>query len=325
MLQPRQILLAILSSAILLFGASATAEVWPAKAVRIVVPFTAGGSTDAIARLLAKKMELVVKQSVVVENITGAGSIIGVQSVVSRPADGSSMVFTGSGTITVMKHTNTSLPIDPEAALMPVTFVNTLPHWIVVRVDRPEKTLEDFLVFIRKNPGKVNISVNAVGGAAHLALANWAKTNALDFNIVPYRGSSAAMVDLLGGTTTAHVDVIGSSMSFVKANRAKALAVLQQAPIAALPDVSASAAENNGGLLVYGQHVLAVKSGTPSAIVDQIYNVVKEISAQPDFVEYLRNIGFERTVPTPSESRDILTQDSKRFADIVRATNIRLN
>ena len=290
-----------------------------------MVPFTAGGSTDAIARLLAKKMELVVKQSVVVENITGAGSIIGVQSVVSRPADGSSMVFTGSGTITVMKHTNTSLPIDPEAALMPVTFVNTLPHWIVVRVDRPEKTLEDFLVFIRKNPGKVNISVNAVGGAAHLALANWAKTNALDFNIVPYRGSSAAMVDLLGGTTTAHVDVIGSSMSFVKANRAKALAVLQQAPIAALPDVSASAAENNGGLLVYGQHVLAVKSGTPSAIVDQIYNVVKEISAQPDFVEYLRNIGFERTVPTPSESRDILTQDSKRFADIVRATNIRLN
>lgn len=325
MLQPRHILHAILALAIVFFGASACAEVWPAKAVRIVVPFSAGGSTDAIARLLAKKMESVVKQSVVVENITGAGSIIGVQSVINTPADGASMVFTGSGTITVMKHTNSNLPIDPESALVPVTFVNTLPHWIVVRSDRPEKTLDEFLAFIRNNPGKVSISINAVGGAAHLALANWAKTNALDINIVPYRGSSAAMVDLLGGTTTAHVDVIGSSVSFVKAKKAKALAILQQAPIAALPDVSASAAESSGGLLVYGQHVLAVKSGTSSAIVDQIYSVVKEVSAQPDFVEYLRNLGFERTVPTPAESKAILMQDSKRYADIVRATNIRLN
>lgn len=325
MLQFRRIFQVVLYSMTLLVGATASAQSWPSKTVRIVVPFSPGGSTDAIARLLAKKMELLVRQSVVVENISGGGSIIGVQSVAHAPADGASMVFTGSGTITVMKYTNSSLPIDPSAALIPVTFVNTLPHWIVVRADRPEKTFQDFVAFIRKNPGKVSISVNTIGGAAHLALANWAKTNGLDINIVPYRGSSAAMVDLLGGVTTAHVDVIGSSLPFVKGRKAKALAILQQKQIPDLPDIPASPPESNGGLFVYGQHVLAVRSGTPASVVDRIYEVVKQVTAEPDFIEYLGSLGFERSVPTPAKAKEILDQESKRYSEIVRATNMRLN
>jgi tripartite-type tricarboxylate transporter receptor subunit TctC len=310
---------------LLLCGASAYAQGWPTKTVRIVVPFAAGGSTDAIARLLAKKMEASTKQTVVVENISGGGSIIGAASVANAPADGASLLFTGSGTITVMKHTSPSLPIDAEATLTPVTFVNTLPHWIVVRADRPEKTFRDFMAFIKKNPGKVSISVNAIGGAAHLALAKWAALNDLDIIVVPYRGSPPAMVDLLGGVTTAHVDVIGSSIAFVTAGKAKALAVLQQEPIADLPDVAASSAEGDGGLLVSGRHVLAVRSGTPTSIVDRIYQVTEELTAEPDFVAFLKKLGFERSVPTPAQSREVLAQESKKIADIVRTTKIKLN
>lgn len=304
---------------------NATAQDWPTKTVRVVVPFPAGGSTDTIARLLAKKMEAATKQSMVVENISGGGSILGVQSVANSAADGSSLVFTGSGTITVMKHTNVALTIDPEAVLTPITFVNSLPHWIVVRADRPEKTFNEFMTYIRKNPGKVSISVNAIAGAAHLALINWAKNNDLDINVVPYRGSPPAMVDLLGGVTTAHIDVVGSSMQFVKSGKAKSLAVLQTKPITDLPDVPASAPPNEGGLLVYGQHVLAVKSGTPLPIVNRIYDVVKDVTAGPEFVEYLRSLGFERAVPTPTQSKEILLQESKRYADIIRVNQIKVN
>ncbi len=325
MLHFRHVWHAVLYAVILLISVPASAQSWPSKAVKIVVPYSAGGSTDAIARYLAKKMETATKQSMIVENITGGGSIIGVQSVARAPADGATMVLTGSGTFTVMKHTNANLPIDPETALTPVTLINTLPHWIVVRADRPEKTFQEFVDLIRKNPGKVNISVNAIGGAAHLALANWAKNNGLDITVVPYRGSSAAMVDLLGGATTAHVDVVGSSMQFVKAGKAKALAVLQQKPIGDLPDVPASATESNGGLLVYGQHVLAVRSGTPAPIVNRIYEVVTEVTAEPDFIEYLKGLGFERTAPTPAKAKEILAQESKKYRDIVRATNIKVN
>ncbi|MEQ1785168.1 MAG: tripartite tricarboxylate transporter substrate binding protein, partial [Hyphomonadaceae bacterium] len=185
-------------------GALASAQEWPTKSVRIVVPFTPGGSTDSIARLLATKMEARTKHTFTVENISGGGSIIGAANVANSAPDGASLLFTGGGTINVMKHTSTSLPIDAEAVLTPITFVNTLPHWIVVRADRPERTFQDFIARIKKNPGKVSISVNAAGGAAHLGLAKWAVVNGLDIIIVPYRGSSAAMVDLFGGTTTAH-------------------------------------------------------------------------------------------------------------------------
>jgi len=311
--------------ALAMIGLHATAQTWPTKTVRIVVPFPAGGSTDAIARLLAKKMEAATKQSVVVENISGAGSILGVQSIANGAIDGSGLVLTGSGTITVMKHTNASLPIDPEAVLTPVTFVNSLPHWIVVRADRPEKSVNELIAFIRKNPGKASISVNAIGGSAHLALINWAKNNDLDINIVPYRGSPPAMVDLLGGVTTAHIDVVGSSIQFVKSGKAKSLAVLQLKPIADLPGVPASAPESEGGLLVYGQHVLAVKSGTPAVIVNRIYDVVKDVTTEPEFIEYLRGLGFERAVPTPLQSKEILTQESKRYSEIIRNNQIKIN
>jgi tripartite-type tricarboxylate transporter receptor subunit TctC len=237
----------------LLSATWARADAWTNSPVRIVVPYSAGGSTDAIGRRLAADLKEITGTSVVVENITGGGSLIGTQAVIRATPDGSSLLLTGNGTISVMKHVNPGLSTDPEKELKPITAVNTLPHWIVVRADRPERTFAEFVDHIRKNPGKVSISVNAHGGTAHLALATWAKTQKLDFTVVPYRGSSAAMVDLIGGATTAHVDVVGSSLSFVKSGRAKALTLLQKERIVHLPEVPAEAQ----GLHVDSWHVVA--------------------------------------------------------------------
>lgn len=317
----RTVLFALIS----LGGGSAFAQDWPSKPVRIIFPYPAGGSGDAVARNLAKRMESATKQTVTVENITGGGSIVAAQSVISSPADGVKLYFTGSSTITVMKHVSSRLPIDPEKELTPITLVNTLPHWLVVKADRPEKDLQGLIQFIRANPGKVNISVNSVGGIAHLALADWAKKNQLDFTIVPYRGSPPAMIDLIGGITTAHVDVVGSSLPFVKDRRAKALTMLQQTALADLPDVPVSPAENNGGLLVDGQHVLAVKAGTPSATVNRIYEVVRQVTAEPDFIEFLKSLGYERAVPTPAQTKELLDNHSRMYSDIVRRSNVKLD
>lgn len=319
----------IMKVALFFMAASVTsvalAEDWPTKPVRIIVPFSAGGSTDAIARYLANKMESIVGKSVVVQNVTGGGTVIGMRQIATGDSDGSNMILTGSSSITVMKHTMSDLPLDPESELAPITFVNTLPHWIVVRSDHPEKTFEGFVNYIRKNPGEVSISVNAIGGAAHLALANWAKTNNLDILIVPYRGSSAAMVDVIGGSITAHVDVIGSSLQLVKAGKARALAVLQEQSISDLPDVPASPPESAGGLVIYGQHVLAVKSDTPKNIINKIYDVTKKISLDSDFVKFIKELGFEPYFPDPEESQKILNEQSRIYADLVRATNIKIN
>lgn len=306
-------------------GSTVFAQDWPSKPVRIIFPYAPGGSGDAVARNLAKRIEIATKQTVTVENITGGGTIVAAQSVINSAPDGTKLLFTGTDTVAVIKHTSTRLPIDPEKELTPITFVNTLPHWLVVRADRAEKTLPEFMELIRKNPGTVNISVNALGGAAHLVLANWAKNNNLDFAIVPYRGSAPAMIDLIGGVTTAHVDVVGSSLPFVKDRKAKALTLLQQSPHADLPDVPVSPAENKGGLLVSSRHLLAVKSGTPSSTVNRIYDVITQVTAEPDFIEFLRSYGYERSIPTPAKTKDILEQESKMHSEIVRVTNIKLN
>jgi tripartite-type tricarboxylate transporter receptor subunit TctC len=258
---------------------------------------------------------------VVVENITGGGSIVGTQAVSRSAPDGTSLLMTGNGTLSVAKHVNPSLPLDPERDVKAVTAVNTLPHWIVIRSDRPEKTFEQFVETIRRNPGKINISVNAVAGTAHLALASWAKAKGLDITIVPYRGSSAAMVDLLGGITSAHVDVVGSSLQFVKAGKARALTLLQQNRIPEIPDVPAA----SQGLQIDSWHVLATSSGTPDATIDRIYRSVAAIAAEPDFQTYIRGLGYEVWTPPPAETQDTIARESRKYKELVKSTGIQVN
>ncbi|WP_313297266.1 tripartite tricarboxylate transporter substrate binding protein [Diaphorobacter sp.] len=308
-----------------LAASTALAANWPNGPVRIVVPFSPGGSTDIIGRMLAKKLAPAIGQSVFVENISGGGSIVGMQAVANGASDGNSMVLTGTGSLTVMRHTNRKMPIDPFTALTPVTMVNTLPHWLVVRSDRPEKTFGEFLDYIKKNPGKVSISVNAFGGAAHLALAKWAKDNNLDITIVPYRGSSAAMLDLVGGSTTAHVDVVGSTMSFANSGKVTPLALLQETPLVDYPKFPVTPPRDKGGLIVRGDHVLAVKSGTSPAIVNRINEEVRKAIFDSEFLELLKGFGYEPLSMTPAEAKKLLERDSDRYKEIVRATNITID
>jgi len=203
--------------------------------------------------------------------------------------------------------------------------VNTLPHWLVVRSDRPEKTFGEFLDYIKKNPGKVSISVNAFGGAAHLALAKWAKDNNLDITIVPYRGSSAAMLDLVGGSTTAHVDVVGSTMSFANSGKVTPLALLQETPLVDYPKFPVTPPRDKGGLIVRGDHVLAVKSGTSPAIVNRINEEVRKAIFDSEFLELLKGFGYEPLSMTPAEAKKLLERDSDRYKEIVRATNITID
>lgn len=301
--------------------AAGATDAWTDKTVRIVVPYSAGGSTDAIARQLATRLNARSGMRVVVENVTGGGSILGTQAVSRSAADGSTLLLTGNGTLSVMKHVNPKLPLDPEVDVEVVTAVNTLPHWIVIRSDRPEKNFDEFVETIRRNPGKINISVNAVAGTAHLALASWAKAKGLDVTIVPYRGSSAAMVDLLGGVTTAHVDVVGSSLEFVKGGRAKALTLLQKDRVSALPEVPAA----SQGLLIDSWHVLAVASGTPGALVDRIYRSIAKIAAEIEFQTYIRSLGYEVWTPPPAETRDTIARESRKYKELVKSTGIQVN
>ena len=304
-------------------AASAMAQKWPERPIRMVVPFPPGGSYDIIARSLALKLEKKLGQPVVIDNISGGPTVPCVLSVLKEKADGYTLLLASDGSLNINPYTIKGLRYNPDTDLTPVTIVNTVPHWIVARADSKYQNLTELKAYILANPGKVSISVNAVGGVAHLALANWKRVNGLKFTIIPYRGSPPAMADLIGGQTDAHVDVIGSSMAFVAGGRVKPLAVMQSTAVAQFPKVETQKAE--GGLQGRANLALVVKAGTPPAIIDQLYKDVKSSVEEPDFLARLESLAYEPVLSTPAKASAFLHAETARYGVIAKGVDLDAN
>ncbi len=308
-----------------IFSATCASAAWPERTLRLVVPFPAGGSYDIIGRLLSQKLEKRLGQSVVVENVSGGATVPGVMSALKDNADGYTLLLASDGSLNINPHTIKGLRYNPDTELTPVTILNTVPHWIVARVDRKETSLTDLKSYIQKNPGKVSISINTVGGAAHLGLANWKQQNKLDFAIVPYRGSPPAMADLIGGQTDAHVDVIGSSVAYVTGGKVKPLAVLQTEPVSQFPKIETQKANDKNALVLRANLALVVKTGTPQAIIDRLYKEVKASVEEPDFVEKLKTLAYEPVLLPPAQARKFLHAETARYGAIAKSVNLEAN
>lgn len=304
------------------FSTSLVAAAWPDRPIRLVVPFPAGGSYDIIARMLSLKLEKRLGQGVTVENISGGATVPGVMSVLKGKADGYSLLLASDGTLNINPHTIKGLPYNPDTELTPVTILNTVPHWIITNAGNRNSNFTDLTSYIRNNPGKASISVNTVAGAAHLGLANWKQQNNLDFTIIPYRGSPPAMTDLIGGQTDAHIDVIGSSVSYVSAGKAKPLGVLQTTAVALFPNLEKQKEHDKGALLVRANLALVVKAGTSQFIIDRLYQEVKSSTQEPDFVARLQSLAYEPVLTTPSEARDFLRAETARYRAIAKLVNL---
>lgn len=315
----------VIVGAILVATNSASAAAWPERPLRLVVPFPAGGSYDIVGRTLARKLERRLGQPVVVENIAGGATVPGVMSVLKEKADGNTLLLASDGTLNINPHTIKGLRYNPDKDFTPVTIVNTVPHWIITRADRKQMSLTELKDYIRKHPGKVSISINAVAGAAHLGLADWKRRNDLDFTIVPYRGSPPAMSDLIGGQTYAHVDVIGSSISYVSDGKAKPLAVLQSATVALFPKLERQAPDSKDALLVRANLALVVKAGTPEPIVERLYREVRTSVQEQDFNERLQALAYEPVLTTPAESRRLIDAETVRYGAIARTVDLESN
>lgn len=300
-----------------------TAQTWPERSIRLVVPFPPGGSYDVIARTLALKLEKKLGQPVMVDNISGGATVPGVMAVLKEKADGYTLLLASDGTLNINPYTIKGLRYNPDVDLTPITIVNTVPHWIVASADSKQNSLTDLKAYIQSHPDKVSISVNAVGGAAHLALANWKQVNGLKFTIIPYRGSPPAMTDLIGGQTNAHVDVIGSSMAFVAAGKIKPLAVLQSTAVTQFPKVETQ--NSKDGLLARANLALVVKSGTPQAVIDRLYREVKSSVEEPDFIARLESLAYESVLMPPSKARSFLHAETARYGVIAKDVNLDAN
>ena len=247
---------------------------YPSKPVHLIVPFTAGGSTDILARVLAKDWSKM-GQARRRREPPWWFDRHWLSAVVSAPADGYTLMLGSDITYAINPYVMDKMPFDPLKDLAAVTRIASAPNWLVVAGDSKLKTFDD-LVAQAKLPGKgLSISVNAVNGYAHLVLNGWIKRNGLNISIIPYSGVSKAIPDLLGGHLDGVVDVVGGTIGFVKDGKLRALSILQSKPSSIANGTLPFGGNAVQDLSVTTSFVLLTKTGTPPEVIERIYQGVR--------------------------------------------------
>jgi tripartite-type tricarboxylate transporter receptor subunit TctC len=302
----------------------AGAQAYPAKPVKIVVPFVAGGATDVVARLLAQKLTDAWGQSVVVENRSGAGGNIGADVVAKSAPDGYTLLMTSGSIVTANPYIYKSMPFDPAKDLVAITNVASGPQVIVVNPSVPAKDLRSLIAMAKAAPGKVNYGSAGVGTQTHLAFENFLYSAGADMTHVPYKGEAAVINDLMGGQIQAATPNLGAAMAYIKEGKLRALAVTSRERSPQLPDVPA-ASEVIPGFENAGWFGLMAPAGTPRDVIEKIYRDSAKILNSEEFRARLAQQGMAPVANSPADFAAAIREESARWAKVVKERGIAQN
>lgn len=308
---------ALAAAVMALVPVAASAQAWPAKPVKIVVPFAAGGATDVVARLLAQKLTETWGQPVVVEDRAGAGGNIGADIVAKSEPDGYTLLMTSGSIVTANPYMYKNMPFDAAKDLVAITNVATGPQVIAVSTAVAAKDLKEFIAFAKSRPGTVNFGSAGVGTQTHLAAENFAFTAGLDMTHVPYKGESAALTDLIGGQIQMVTPNLGAAVGLIKQGKIKALAVTSRDRNPALPDVP-SASEALPGFENTGWFGLMAPAGTPKEVVDKVQRDSAKILLSEEFKAKLAQQGMVPVGNSPSEFAAAIREESARWQKVIK-------
>jgi tripartite-type tricarboxylate transporter receptor subunit TctC len=320
----RRALLGLAATSLASPALAQTAANWPTQPLRIVVPFAAGGPTDIPARLLAEELGNVLPQRPVVDNRTGAGVVVGTDVVAKAPKDGHTVLYT-TVAHSALRALFARLPFDPLADLQPVALVGIIPMVLMVNKDLPAKNLQELIALFRDNPGKYDYGSAGNGSALHLAAELFLReAGGLKVTHVPYRGSAAAMPDLLNGTTAFMLDVANNTLPYIQRGEVKGLAISSQQRIPQLPDVPTFAEGGLPGYEAYTWHMVMVPKGTPEPILKALNDAINGVLAKPEVQRKLADLALQvRTDSTPESAAQWLRTETAKWEPIIRAAGIK--
>ena len=318
-------LLGVFAAACLAFGpASALAQAYPAKPVKMIVPFPAGGATDVVARLLGQKLSEAWGQPIVVENRTGAGGNIGADAAAKSPPDGYTLFMTSGSIVTANPYMYKSLTYDPAKDLVAITNVATGPQVIAVSANLPVNDLKDFIAYAKANPGKVNLGSAGIGTQTHLAAENFAYAAGIDLTHVPYKGEGPAMTDLIGGQIQLVTPNLGAAIGHIQQGKIRALAVTSPQRNAQVPGVPA-VAETLPGFENAGWFGLMAPAGTPREVIDKVQRDSAKILHSEEFKAKLAQQGMMPVGNTPTEFANAIREESARWAKVIKERKLQAN
>lgn len=285
-----------------LAGASfAQAPAWPTRPVNIVVPFPAGGSTDILARLLAKKLGEATGQSFVVENKAGANGNLGAAAVVNAPADGYTLLFTTTGPLVFNKFIYKTTPFEPARDFTPIVKVAEIPLLVAVHPSLPAMTLTEFVAYAKKNPGKVNYSTAGNGSMGHLTAELLQRRAGIQMTHVPYKGSAPALNDLVAGVVSASFDLAPTYAQYVQGGKVRALAVTTLGRSSLMPETPTLAEQGLKEFEATGWNAFVGPARLPAEVVQRVNTIVNQYIASAEGKEALRGLGMQAAGGTPQQ------------------------
>ena len=303
---------------------STLAQVFPSKTILIVVPYPAGGSTDVLARALANELSKVWGQSVVVENISGASSIIGAGKVAKAAPDGHTLLLTIDPTVVSNRFLFKALPYDPDKSLVPVTMIARSGQIVLAHPSVPVNSLREIIDVARRTPGGVTYGSFGMGTNAHLMFESIGKREGVQFLHVPYKGIMPVVTAVMAGEVQVTLASAATAGEMVKAGKIKALAIGGQKRSSVFPDVPTLA---EAGYPYVDSSIwwgIFLPEGASAQLVDRIYRDVTNIAKRPDFVEkYLTKLGLDLVADTPTEFTAKIRADVKITAEMVGAAGVK--
>jgi len=306
------------------FGAVAQTAGWqPSKPIRIVVPYTPGGSSDIIARAISDPLSKALGQTVIVENKPGANGNTGTDSVAKAPADGLTLLLCDVGALAITPSVYSKLPFDPSKDLVGVTMLAYSPHMLVVHPSVPASNLKELVALSAK--GNLNFAVTALGSAPHLAGIAVEKATNAKWVYVPYKGGSQAIGDTVAGQTQVLMNGMLATLPFVQSGKLKVIGVSKATRVPLLPDVPTIAEQGVPGFESGTWQGLLVPAGTPPAVLARLSTELTRIIRSPDVRARLSAQGAEVYTMSPSEFSTFFERERKRWSMVVAQGGVKLD
>jgi tripartite-type tricarboxylate transporter receptor subunit TctC len=316
---------ALLSFAALLatmLHASALAQPYPSKPIRMILPFPPGSPSDMVGRTIAQKIASQMGQGVVVDNRPGAGGTVGLGVAAKSPPDGYSVLVT-SPTIALSPLLYENLPFDPLRDFVPVARLATIENVMVVHPSVPAKTLKEFIALARRHPGKLNYGSGGAGTTNHLANELLQSLQKIRMTHVPYKGATIAATALVSGEVDEVILGVAPAMPFIRAGRVRPIAVLSEKRVPLLPEVPTGEEAGVPGFRISIWYGLFAPAGTPREAVARLHAEVAKALQDPELVQRMSGAGMDPWPGTPEDLDRHLRSEIQRFATVIRSAGIK--
>ena len=317
----RSVLFAAVGLGVAFLAFPTSAQDWPAKPVRVIVPFPPGGGTDTVARPLAAKLSQLSGQQFVIDNRGGAGGTIGAAVAAKSPADGYTVLLSPVH-VAVAVSAYKNLPYDLERDLLPVTTVAVFPDVLVAAARVPAKTLPELLAFAKANPGKVNCGSAGNGTTRHLACEMFNAAAGIKAEHVPYKGTGPATTALLGGEIDYIFEALGSAAQHIRSGKLKAIAVTSTKRSPSFPEIPTAIEQGLAGFDVTSWYGLWVPVGTPPAVVQRLHTLVGRAFEDAEIRELWFKLGAEAGGMAPAAFASFVRTEVQKWGKVVRDAGV---